>query len=69
MEGAGVYGHNGADDAAMDAVLLARASPSRAVRVQWTREDEMCSPPLGSAMLARLSGGPRRRRPDRGLAP
>jgi nicotinate dehydrogenase subunit B len=54
-EGAGVYGQNGADDVAMDAVLLARAVPGRAVRVQWTREDEMCWSPLGSAMLARLS--------------
>jgi len=41
----------------MDAVLLARAVPGRAVRVQWTREDEMCWAPLGSAMLARLSAG------------
>jgi hypothetical protein len=41
----------------MDAVLLARALPGRAVRVQWTREDEMCWSPLGSAMLARLSAG------------
>jgi nicotinate dehydrogenase subunit B len=57
VEGAGVYGQNGADDAAMDAVLLARAAPGRAVRVQWTREDEMCWAPLGSAMLARLSAG------------
>ena len=57
LEGAGVYGQNGADDAAMDAVLLARAVPGRAVRVQWTREDEMCWSPLGSAMLARLSAG------------
>jgi nicotinate dehydrogenase subunit B len=40
---------------AMDAVLLARAVPGRAVRVQWTRQDEMCWPPMGSAMLARLS--------------
>jgi nicotinate dehydrogenase subunit B len=55
VEGAGVYGQNGADDVAMDAVLLARAAPGRAVRVQWTREDEMCWAPLGSAMLARLS--------------
>jgi nicotinate dehydrogenase subunit B len=54
-EGAGVYGQNGADDVAMDAVLLARAVPGRAVRVQWTRQDEMCWAPLGSAMLARLS--------------
>jgi CO/xanthine dehydrogenase Mo-binding subunit len=57
VEGAGVYGQNGADDVAMDAVLLARAVPGRAVRVQWSREDEMCWPPLGSAMLARLSAG------------
>ena len=61
VEGAGVYGQNGADDVAMDAVLLARAVPGRAVRVQWTREDEMCWPPLGSAMLARLSAVPGRR--------
>ena len=55
VEGAGVYGQNGADDVAMDAVLLARAVPGRAVRVEWTREDEMCWAPLGPAMLARLS--------------
>src|SRR5690348_4739791 len=57
VEGAGVYGQNGADDAAMDAVLLARAVPGRALRVEWTREDEMCWAPLGPAMLARLSAG------------
>jgi nicotinate dehydrogenase subunit B len=57
VEGAGVYGQNGADDVAMDAVLLARALPDRAVSVQWTRQDEMCWSPLGSAMLARLSAG------------
>ncbi len=55
VEGAGVYGQNGADDVAMDAVLLARAVPGRAVRVEWTREDEMCWPPMGSAMLVRVS--------------
>jgi nicotinate dehydrogenase subunit B len=57
VEGAGVYGQNGADDVAMDAVLLARAVPGQAVRVEWTRQDEMCWSPLGSAMLARLSAG------------
>jgi CO/xanthine dehydrogenase Mo-binding subunit/aerobic-type carbon monoxide dehydrogenase small subunit (CoxS/CutS family) len=57
VQGAGVYGQNGADDVAMDAVLLARAVPGQAVRVQWTREDEMCWSPLGPAMLARLSAG------------
>jgi nicotinate dehydrogenase subunit B len=57
VEGAGVYGQNGADDVAMDAVLLARAVPGQPVRVEWTREDEMCWAPLGPAMLARLSAG------------
>jgi nicotinate dehydrogenase subunit B len=56
-EGAGAYGHNGADDAALDAVLLARAVPGRPLRVLWSREDEMAWAPLGSAMLARLSAG------------
>ena len=56
-EGAGAYGHNGADDVALDAVLLARAVAGRPVRVLWSREDEMGWAPLGSAMLARLSAG------------
>ena len=56
-EGAGAYGHNGADDAALDAVLLARAVPGRPVRVLWSREDEMSWAPLGPAMVARLSAG------------
>jgi CO/xanthine dehydrogenase Mo-binding subunit len=56
-EGAGAYGHNGADDVALDAVLLARAVPGRPVRVQWTREDEMGWAPVGPAMLIRLSAG------------
>jgi nicotinate dehydrogenase subunit B len=57
VEGAGVYGQNGADDAAMDAVLLARAAAGRPVRVQWTREDEMRWAPFGPAMMAQLSAG------------
>lgn len=57
VEGAGVYGHNASDDAAADAVLLARAVPGRPVRVLWTRPDELSWGPLGSAMLARLSAG------------
>ncbi|AKT43595.1 xanthine dehydrogenase family protein molybdopterin-binding subunit [Chondromyces crocatus] len=54
MQGAGCYGHNGADDAAADAALLARALPGRAIRVQWSREDEHTHEPYGSAMLARV---------------
>ena len=51
VEGAGCYGHNAADDAAYDAVLLARAVPGRPVQVVWTREDELSWGPLGPAMV------------------
>lgn len=54
MEGAGCYGHNCADDVALDAVLLARAVPERAVRVQLMRDDEFAWEPYGPAMVARL---------------
>src|SRR5262249_16850748 len=47
-DGAGCYGHNGADDVALDAALLARAC-GRPVLVQWTREDELAWSPCGSA--------------------
>ena len=53
-EAAGCYGHNGADDAALDAVLLARAVPGRPVRVQWMREDEFAWEPYGSPMVVAL---------------
>ncbi len=56
VEGSGCYGHNGADDVAGDAVLLARAMPGQPVRVQWMREDENTSEPYGPAMLAEVSG-------------
>ena len=55
VEGAGCYGHNGADDVALDAALLARAVPGRPVRVQWMREDEFGWEPFGSAMVVRMS--------------
>jgi len=51
-ENAGCYGHNGADDAAFDAVLLARDVPGRPVQVQWSRQDELAWSPLASAMSA-----------------
>ena len=49
-EGAGCYGHNGADDVALDAALLARAAGGRPVRVQWMRDDEFAWEPYGAAM-------------------
>jgi CO/xanthine dehydrogenase Mo-binding subunit len=54
MEGAGCYGHNAADDVALDAVLLARAAGGRPVRVQWSREDEMSHAPFGAAMAIEI---------------
>jgi len=51
MEGSGCYGHNGADDAAADAALIANAFPGRPVRVQWMREDEHTWEPYGSMMI------------------
>ena len=52
--GAGCYGHNGADDAALDAALIARTVPGRPVLLKWTREDEHAFEPLGPAMHVRL---------------
>ena len=52
-EGAGCYGHNGADDVAADAALLARAVPGRPVRLQWMRDDEFGWEPYGPAMVMR----------------
>jgi nicotinate dehydrogenase subunit B len=52
-EGSGCYGHNGADDAAADAALIARRFPDRPVRLQWMREQEHAWEPYGPAMVTR----------------
>jgi nicotinate dehydrogenase subunit B len=54
VEGAGCYGHNGADDVALDAALLARATGGRPVKLQWMREDEFGWEPFGSAMVMKM---------------
>jgi nicotinate dehydrogenase subunit B len=54
MEGAGCYGHNAADDVALDAVLLAKTAGGWPVRVQWSREDEMSHAPFGAAMAIEI---------------
>ncbi len=56
-EGAGCYGHNGADDVALDAALLARATGGRPVKLSWMRDDEFMWEPYGSPMVMKLSGG------------
>ena len=53
-QGAGCYGHNGADDAAADAALIATRLPGRSIRVQWSREDELSASPFGPAMAVKL---------------
>src|SRR5438876_7709474 len=53
-EGAGCYGHNGADDVALDAALLARAARGRPVKLQWMREDEFAWEPYGIGMCVEL---------------
>jgi CO/xanthine dehydrogenase Mo-binding subunit len=52
-EGSGCYGHNAADDVALDAALLARATAGRPVRVQLMRDDEFMWEPYGAAMVMR----------------
>jgi CO/xanthine dehydrogenase Mo-binding subunit len=54
MEGAGCYGHNAADDVALDAVLLAKAAGGRPVRVLWSRADELSHAPFGAAMAIEI---------------
>jgi CO/xanthine dehydrogenase Mo-binding subunit len=55
VEGAGCYGHNGADDVAVDAALMSQAVGAP-VRVQWMRQDEHGWEPLGPAMAHTLNG-------------
>ncbi|RVN92474.1 glycine betaine ABC transporter substrate-binding protein [Sinorhizobium meliloti] len=55
MEGSGCYGHNGADDAAADAALIASKLPGKPIRVQWMREQEHSWEPYGPAMLMKIS--------------
>ncbi len=55
VEGAGCYGHNGADDAAMDAALLAQAVPGRPVHVVWSRADELAWAPFGPAAVVEIA--------------
>ena len=52
--GAGCYGHNGADDAAVDAAVIAMQLPGKCIRVQWRREEEFGYEPVGTAHMTRM---------------
>ena len=54
-EGSGCYGRNGHEDAAADAVLIARAV-GQPVRVQWMRADEHGWDPKGPPTLLDMAG-------------
>lgn len=53
LDGAGCYGMNGHDDAAVDAAMISKAL-GRPVRVQWSREDEHGWDPKGPPQLLSL---------------
>ncbi|MEM9552328.1 MAG: molybdopterin cofactor-binding domain-containing protein, partial [Pseudomonadota bacterium] len=53
--GSGCYGHNGADDAAFEASLVAMALPDTPVLLKWTREDEHAWEPYGPASATELA--------------
>jgi nicotinate dehydrogenase subunit B len=55
-EASGCYGHNGADDSAVDAALLSQAT-GKPVRVQWMRQDEHGWEPKCPAMAMDLAAG------------
>jgi CO/xanthine dehydrogenase Mo-binding subunit len=57
VRGSGCYGHNGADDAALDAAIVALRVNGRPVRMQWSREEELAWAPVGAPMVVRIDAG------------
>jgi nicotinate dehydrogenase subunit B len=51
VQGPGCYGHNGADDAAADAAVIAMRRPGETIRVRWRREEEFGFEPVSPAMV------------------
>ncbi len=51
---AGCYGHNGADDVALDAALIAQQVPDHCIRVQWRREEEFAYERYGAAQVVTI---------------
>lgn len=54
VQGPGCYGHNGADDAATDAAIIAMRQPGRPVRVRWRRQEEFAYEPVAPAMVVKV---------------
>jgi CO/xanthine dehydrogenase Mo-binding subunit len=54
VQGPGCYGHNGADDAAADAAVIACRLPGKPVRVRWRREEEFGFEPVSPAMVVTI---------------
>jgi nicotinate dehydrogenase subunit B len=54
VQGSGCYGHNGADDAAADAAIVAMQMPGKPVRVRWRREEEFVYEPKSPAMVVKV---------------
>ncbi|MGH6670711.1 MAG: molybdopterin cofactor-binding domain-containing protein [Xanthobacteraceae bacterium] len=54
VQGPGCYGHNGADDAATDAAVIAQRRPGRPVRVRWRRQEEFAHEPVAPAMVVKV---------------
>jgi len=55
VPGSGCYGHNGADDAAFEAALVARALPDTPVLLKWSREGEHGWEPYAPAMAVEVA--------------
>jgi nicotinate dehydrogenase subunit B len=53
-QGSGCYGHNGADDVALDAALLARGL-DMPVMCAWSRAEDFTASPAGAAMKTRIA--------------
>jgi nicotinate dehydrogenase subunit B len=54
VQGSGCYGHNGADDAAADAAIIAMQKPGVPVRVRWRRAEEFVYEPKQPAMTVKV---------------
>ena len=54
VQGSGCFGHNGADDAAADAAIIAKQMPGKPVRVRWRREEEFVYEPKTPAMIVKV---------------